>query len=569
MTADGRDRRRSPRGRRSPAGSAAERRKAAYFQAIAEETGKRRLREMFRLTRLIERHREMEQRLLESEVRYRTVVENLAAGMLVAAENRIVFTNRAAAGFLGLSPEELLSDPDPFRHVHPEERQALRERHARRTAGLPVEDPFVFRLLAADGKTRWLEVTGTPIRWQGRPAALNFLIDVTERVRAAEREKMLAEQLHRAQKLEALGTLAGGIAHDFNNLMASALAYVSLMLCETDPSHRWYEPLCHIERQIRRGSQLTSRLLAHLRRKPERKSPVEVNGLIREVLDVFGRTRKDLRLTADLDSALPRILADESQIEQVLLNLFVNAADAMPGGGTLTVRTRRRELPDEADAEKASSWVELTVADDGVGMTPEIQERIFDPFFTTKEFGRGTGLGLATVFGIVKGHGGRIEVASRPGQGTRFTIRLPATAEGGRTTRIPLHATEPPPRRGRVLIVDDEPAVTASIARMLEKLGFAVLRATGGEEALELFSRHAEEIDLVVLDVVMPGMGGEAIYQRIREIRPQTRILVASGYDFGGNLRELLRGKKGGRFIQKPFTLEELSQAVAAVLSEP
>lgn len=567
MTADGPDRRKSPRGRRL-AGSAAERRKAAYFQAIAEETGKKRLREMFHLTRLIERHREMEQRLLESEERYRSVVENLAAGMLVAAEDRIVFANRAAAGFLGISPAELLSDPDPFHHVHPEDRQTLRERHARRTAGLPVEDPFVFRLLAADGKTRWLEVTGTPIQWQGRPAALNFLIDVTERIHAAEREKMLAEQLHRAQKMEALGTLAGGIAHDFNNLMASALAYVSLMLCETDPSHRWYEPLCHIERQIRRGSQLTSRLLAHLRRKPERKSPVEVNGLIREVADVFGRTRKDIRIAVELDSALPRILADESQIEQVLLNLFVNAADAMPGGGTLTVQTRRLELPGEGDAEPASSWVELTVADDGVGMTPEIQERIFDPFFTTKEFGRGTGLGLATVFGIVKGHGGRIEVASRPGQGTRFTIRLPATEEGGRTRGVPLPVTEPPPRRGRVLIVDDEPAVIASISRMLEKLGFAVLGAPGGEEALALFSRHAEEIDLVVLDAVMPGMGGEAVYRRIREIRPQTRVLVASGYDFGGSLRELLREKKGGRFIQKPFTLEELSQAVAAVLSE-
>ncbi len=522
---------------------------------------------MFHLTRLIARHREMEQRLAESEERYRSVVENLAAGMLVADDDRIVFANRTAAGFLGLPPEELISDPDPFRHVHPEDRQALRERHARRRAGLSVEDPFVFRLLTADGKMRWLEVSGTSIRWQNRPATLNFLIDVTERVRAAEREKKLTEQLHRAQKMEALGTLAGGIAHDFNNLMASALAYVSLMLCESEPSHPWYEPLRHIERQIRRGSQLTSRLLAHLRRKPERKTPVDVNGVIREVLAVFGRTRKDIRIAAELETGLPLVLADESQIEQVLLNLFVNAADALPGGGTLRVQTRRLDSPAEAaPGETACCWVELTVADDGVGMTPEIQERIFDPFFTTKEFGRGTGLGLATVFGIVKGHGGRIEVASRPGQGTRFTIRLPATAESGAATPLSPPALATPHRRGRVLIVDDEPAVIASASRMLEKLGFDVLGAAGGEEALEVFSRHTEEIALVVLDVVMPGMGGETLYRRIREIRPQTRILVTSGYDFEGTLSGLLREKRGC-FLQKPFTLEELSQAVDAVFA--
>ncbi len=522
---------------------------------------------MFHLTRLIARHREMEQRLLESEERYRSVVENLSAGMLVAEDDRIVFANRTAAGFLGLSPEELVSDPDPYRHVHPEDRQALRERHARRRAGLSVEDPFVFRLLPADGKTRWLEVSGTPIRWRGRPAALNFLIDVTERVRAAEREKKLAEQLHRAQKMEALGTLAGGIAHDFNNLMASALAYVSLMLCETEPSHPWYESLRHIERQIRRGSQLTSRLLAHLRRKPERKTPVDVNGVIRELVEVFGRTRKEIRIAVELQPGLPFVLADESQIEQVLLNLFVNAADALPEGGTLRVQTRRLDSPGEAAPEEtAYCWIELTVADNGVGMTPEIQERIFDPFFTTKEFGRGTGLGLATVFGIVKGHDGRIEVASRPGQGTQFTIRLPATAERGATRSMSSAAMAPSYRKGRVLIVDDEPAVIASASRMLEKLGFDVLGAAGGEEALAFFARHTDDIELVVLDVVMPGMGGEALYRRIREIRPQTRILVTSGYDFEGTLSELLREKRG-RFLQKPFTLEELSQAVEAVFA--
>ena len=550
-----------------PQDAALWKRKADYFRAVAEETGKQRLRELFHLTRLIARHREIEQRLLESEQRYRTVVENLTGGMLVIAGGRIVFANRAALRFLGLRLEELLADPDPFRHVHPEDREAVRARHQARLAGRPVPDPFVFRLLTEAGDTRWVEVTGAPLEWEGKPAALNFLMDVTERVRAAEREKQLAEQLHRAQKMEALGTLAGGIAHDFNNLMASALAHVSLLLCEADPSHPWHEPLTQIERQIRRGAQLTSRLLAHLRRRPDRKAPVDLNRLVREVLDVFGRTRKDIRLVTELE-AVPPILADETQIEQVLLNLFVNAADAMPEGGTLTVQSRPLDLPGEAPTVEAAPGVELAVADTGVGMTPDVLERIFDPFFTTKEYGRGTGLGLASVFGIVRGHGGRIDVASRPGCGARFTLWFPATEAGAPAEPAAAPAPSRARRRLTVLLVDDEPAVIESASRMLERLGFSVIRAPGGAEALALFSRHGDEIDLVVLDVVMPGTGGEAVYRRIREMRPETRILVASGYDLGGKMTPLLRKGRDG-FIQKPFDLQELSQAIAAVLSNP
>lgn len=548
-----------------PEDAACLKRKADYFRAVAEETGKHRLRELFHLTRLIAQHREIEQRLLESEQRYRTVVENLTGGMLVVAEGRIVFANRAALRFLNLRLEEALADPDPFRHVHPEDREAVRARHQERLAGRPVPDPFVFRLVTAAGETRWVEATGAPLEWEGKPAALNFLMDVTERMHAAEREKQLAEQLHRAQKMEALGTLAGGIAHDFNNLMASALAHVSLLLCEADPSHPWHEPLTQIERQIRRGAQLTSRLLAHLRRRPDRKTPVDVNRLAREVLDVFGRTRKDIRLVTEL-AAVPPILADETQIEQVLLNLFVNAADAMPEGGTLTVQSRRLDLPGEAPPAEAAPGVELAVADTGVGMTADVLERIFDPFFTTKEYGRGTGLGLASVFGIVRGHGGRIDVASRLGCGTRFTLWFPAAKADPPAEPVAAPAPSRVRRRLTVLLVDDEPSVIESASRMLERLGFFVIRAPGGEEALALFSRHGDEIDLVVLDVVMPGTGGEAVYRRIREMRPETRILVASGYDLGGKMIPLLRQGRDG-FIQKPFDLQELSQAIAEVLS--
>ncbi|MCU0592849.1 MAG: PAS domain S-box protein [Desulfobacterales bacterium] len=540
---------------------------ASYYRGIAAESGTNRLRNMFQLSRLVSRHRDIEQRLRESEERYRNVVENLNVGMLVTVDLKIVFANSAIQNLLGYGIDELLANPNPFDCIHPEDRPMVKERYLKRVKGEEVSETYAFRVLTKQGEIKWTEVTGTRINWKGHTGILNFFIDITERIHAQESRKKLEQQLSRAQKLEALGTLAGGIAHDFNNLMAAALAYVSLMQCETDPSNPHCEYLTHVQSQLRRGSQLTRQLLGYARQRPYQVKPVSLNKLVMEVSGTFGRTRKNIVVQPDLDPDLRTVNADEGQLEQALLNLFVNASDAMPEGGTLALKTRNVSHNEIASTEfqpNARPYVELQVTDTGVGMTPEIMDRIFDPFFTTKEMGRGTGLGLASVFGIVKGHGGTIDVTSQPGHGTTFTLRFPAT------DAAPIQPQQPKrtitPGSGVVLLVDDETMVLEASSRMLQKLGFKVFRAGSGHEAIDIFRQKAAELDLVILDIVMPGMGGEEVYRHIKQIRPEARVLVSSGYDCSGKMPETLQHDSDG-FIQKPYSLSELSGKLREILN--
>jgi PAS domain S-box-containing protein len=540
---------------------------ASYFRIIAMESGRSRLRNMFQLSGLVAKHRDIEQRLRESEERYRSVVENLNVGMLVTVDLKIAFANSAIRNFFGRSLEELLAHPNPFDYIHPEDRPMVLERHLNRVKGEEVPETYAFRVLTKQGEIKWTEVTGTRINWRGRPGILNFFIDITERVQAQKGQKELEQQLSRAQKMEALGTLAGGIAHDFNNLMAAALAYVSLMQCETDPSNPHYEYLTHVQNQIHRGAQLTSQLLGYARQRPYQVKPVLLNQLVAGVSGVFGRTRKNIVVQADLHPDLYAVNADEGQLEQSLLNLFVNASDAMPDGGMLTLKTRNLshfEMPSSKFQSTPGRYVELQVTDTGVGMTAETMDRIFDPFFTTKETGRGTGLGLASVFGIVKGHGGYIDVHSRPGHGTTFTLYFPAI---DKTPVEPQRAKGTiMPGNGLVLLVDDEAVVLEASSRMLQKLGFTVLRASGGQEAIDIFRQKAAELDLVILDIVMPGIGGEEVYRQIKKIKPDAKVLVSSGYDCSGKMPEILKGDGNG-FIQKPYSLSELSSKLQETLN--
>jgi len=304
--------------------------------------------------------------------------------------------------------------------------------------------------------------------------------------------------------------LAGGIAHDFNNLMMGIQGSASLMLADLDGNHPHHEYLTNIEKQIRSGTRLTSQLLGYARKGRYDVRPLDVNQLVEELAQTVGRTRKDIVICFRLETGLHAVKADRGQIEQVLLNLFVNAADAMPAGGDLILKTRNVSQADIATTRfkpKPGSYVELTVTDTGTGMDRDVQERIFEPFFTTKEMGRGTGLGLASVFGIVKGHCGYIEVASRKGQGTTFSVYLPAAGTAVSRTETPKEAgTEK--GQGVVLLVEDEEMVLQVNAKMLRRLGYTVIEAGEGCAAVDLFEKNAAEIDLVVLDIIMPGMGG-------------------------------------------------------------
>jgi two-component system cell cycle sensor histidine kinase/response regulator CckA len=367
-----------------------------------------------------------------------------------------------------------------------------------------------------------------------------------------------------ARKMEALGTLAGGLAHDFNNTLMVLGGLASLGRLEVDQGHRVSEILGGIEEQVQSAAALTRQLLAFARTGKYDVAPGDLDRIIRRTSDLFARTHKGVTVQVACAAGTWAAEVDRSQIEQMLLNLYLNAAHAMPAGGTLRVTTENAVL-DEAGAGtfglSPGRYVKLTVSDTGTGMDEATRVKIFEPFFTTKELGRGTG--LASVYGIVKNHGGAIEVSSELGVGTRFDIHLPAS-------EVAAKEEEPAPcstgrGRGLVMLVDDEEPVARVGAAMLRELGYDVLVASSGPESVELFRDHADEVDLVLLDVIMPEMDGAAVFEELNKIRPGVTVVLISGHASAQEMPEILgRGCRG--FLQKPFGVIELSQRLTPIL---
>jgi CheY-like chemotaxis protein len=368
--------------------------------------------------------------------------------------------------------------------------------------------------------------------------------------------------------MEAIGTLAGGIAHDFNNILLGIQGYASLMLFELDSTHPHYEPLQNIEKQVRTAAQLTAHLLGYARKGKYHVQPIDLNQLVTETSDTFGRTRKEISIHHECTKDLHPIEADRGQMEQVLINLYVNAADAMPGGGKLILKTSNvthQDLKGKMYNLKPGSYILLTVMDTGTGMDKETQERIFDPFFTTKEMGKGTGLGLASVYGIINGHAGYIDVYSEKGQGTMFQIYLPASDKKVETRTV-AKMIDINAGIETILLVEDEEVVLDVGIKMLRKMGYTVLAAKNGEEAIGLYKEKRNTIDMVILDMVMPEMGGGEVYDAMKEINPDVRVLLASGYSIDSQAKQIL-GRGCNDFVQKPFNLRELSAKIKDILA--
>jgi len=377
--------------------------------------------------------------------------------------------------------------------------------------------------------------------------------------------------------MEAIGTLAGGIAHDFNNLLMAIQGNISLILMDIQKDSPFYHGLADIEKYVRQGAQLTRQLLGFARGGKYEVRPTDIGSLIKEHNVIFGRARKDIVIREDFQSDLWPVAADKGQLEQVLMNLYVNAAQAMTDyekgetavGGAIFVKTENVSLG-KVQAESLSAlpgrYVRFSVTDKGSGMDKATRQRIFEPFFTTKEKGRGTGLGLASVYGIVKNHGGFIAVESAPGKGSSFHIYLPAMEkEVPRETQRAGVSQGSIKGTGRLLLVDDEDMILDVGRTMLERLGYEVLTASGAMEAIEIFNRESAKIDLVILDMIMPEMGGAALFERLKKINPAVRVLLSSGYSLEEQARRMLDGGRCG-FIQKPFDLTELGRKVAEVL---
>ncbi|MBN2125867.1 MAG: PAS domain S-box protein [Deltaproteobacteria bacterium] len=420
-----------------------------------------------------------------------------------------------------------------------------------------------------DGAPVSVIASGAPILLGGELRGVVALYkDITDRKKAEEEKRKLEGQLLQAQKMEAIGKLAGGIAHDFNNLLMGIQGRTSLMMADLDGSHPYMDHLRGMEEYIRSAADLTKQLLGFARGGKYEVRATDLNKLVSNSASMFGRTKKEITIHAKLHSPLWTAEVDQRQIEQVLLNLFVNAWQAMPAGGTIYLQTENVIL--ERDYVKPfgippGRFVKVSVTDTGTGMDEATLQRIFDPFFTTKGMGRGTGLGLASAYGIIKNHEGIITVYSEKGQGATFNIYLPASDKGVEGEKGQPEGLKT--GTGTILLVDDE-AIVIDVGRpMLERLGYQVLEATGGASALEIYEHRRKEIDLVILDMIMPDMGGGETFDRLRQINPEVKVLLSSGYSINGRAQMILnRGCSG--FIQKPFTMHELSQKIGAILEQ-
>ncbi len=513
---------------------------------------------------------ESEVRVAEMDHRRREIealLDNLPdLAWLKGPDGRYLLANQTFADEFGLDKDEIRGKTD--QNIWP----AAMAEHLRRqdlevlTSGRVVSSET--SLTDSGGVSGWVEILVSPVFGDaGEVIGIAAVArDITARKHAEEERKRLRAEIQQAQKMEAIGTLAGGVAHDFNNLLMAIQGMVSYLLYDLDVSHPHYKGLMQIEKQVKNGAKLTGQLLGYARKGRFAIKPLDLNRLVRETAETFGRARREISIHTDLSPDLVAVEADQGQLEQVLLNLYINAWQAMPGGGDLTISTANvshEDIRSAAYRPKPGQYVRLAVADSGEGMDEKTRRRIFEPFFTTKEMGRGTGLGLATVYGIIKGHHGYIEVDSIKGEGTTFRIYLPASKRKARRRE---NVRQPKVvGKGTILVVDDEEMVLEVSCALFEKLGFNVLRAESGRKAVEVFKAHADAIDLVILDMIMPQMSGGEVFDTLKDLKSDVKVLLSSGYALDGQAEEILaRGCQG--FIQKPFDIHEVARRINELL---
>ena len=506
--------------------------------------------------------------LRQSEERFRSVVESAPQGIFLQAGGVFRYLNPAACRLFGAEAPGPLLGQRIVDRVHPDCRAIVQERIAQVNEGRTAVPSLEEKYLRLDGTAMDVEIFAAPFDLQGERGAIVFIRDIGERKRAEQERLHLAEQLRQSQKLESIGRLAGGVAHDFNNLLTVINGYCDLLLRMAPGPMR--PALEQISKSGESAAHLTQQLLAFSLRQEAQFRPVDLNAIVSAAGEPLGRlVGENIRVTMRLQTGLGLVMADAGQLRQALLNLAVNARDAMPSGGELLIETMDLDLDEECAPEHPGvvpgPFVTLAVTDTGCGMDEETRRRVFDPFFTTKEKGRGAGLGLATVYGVVKQSRGWIRVSSRPGQGATFRVYLPRLAAG--LAHAPPAAAGPAPLAGHetILIVEDQPGVRRLAADVLASYGYRLLQAANGAEALEAAQNHAEPIHLLLTDVVMPGMNGRELVERLQPQRPGMRVLYMSGYTEDVIARD---GALDPRlaYIAKPFAPAVLAAKVRQTL---
>jgi PAS domain S-box-containing protein len=509
----------------------------------------------------ITEQKQAEKTLQESEQRYRQFfLEDLSGAYISKPDGRLIACNSAFARIFGFSSvrEALETGMESIYHETNSRVEFLK---LLRKNEKVINFKSIMR--HRDGsRLNIIENTIAIFDEQGKFIEIKgFLVDVT-------RQTKLEAQLQKARKMETVGTLAGGIAHEFNNLLMTIQGNTSLIQYDLDMADPHFQMLVKIEEAVSRGVKLTQQLLGYAKKGKYEVKSLHVNRLVQKTAQTFGKSQKDISIHYELSEDIPVIQADQDQMEQVLLNLLTNAAEAMTGRGKLLLKTS--SVTDEHIHAKLydplpGDYIKLAVRDTGIGMDELTRNRIFDPFFTTKGMGDGKGLGLASVYGIIKSHGGYIEVDSEKNSGSTFNIFLPASRKT--ISQPPTSTATGWNKGGVILIADDEDLVLEVGVNFLDRLGYTSLTAGNGYEAVEVYKKNRDVINLVIMDMIMPHMGGGQAYDNIKKINPDVKVLLSSSYSIDGQAQEILdRGCDG--FIQKPFSMKELSSKINDILTE-
>ncbi|MEW6350508.1 MAG: response regulator [Thermodesulfobacteriota bacterium] len=507
--------------------------------------------------------KEAEQALRATEAMNRLLIEESPLGIGITRRGHVSYANPEIARLFGCDSAEAMVGSPLEAFIAPEQKDLLRNRQIDWLKGKSVSPYLDLRGVRKNGEEFDMQVWPKTVIHGGEPAVLHFVMDSTE-------EKSLRAQLIQAQKLEAVGTLAGGVAHDFNNILTVVSGFSELLLVDKSPGSTEYEDLERVLSASKQGAELVKRLLTFSRKAEAYPHPLNLNNEIAQMQKLLSRTiPKMIEIELVLDPNVHTVNADSVQIGQLLMNLAVNAKDAMPDGGKLVMATKNVSLDEEYCraylGAKAGDYVRLTVSDTGQGMDQETVRRIFEPFFTTKAPGAGTGLGLATVYGIVKQHGGHITCSSEPNRGTSFAVYFPAVHLDRAGAGAPDPHATPPGGTEKILVVDDEELVRELGTRLLSRVGYTVLTAANGEDALGIYEKEGNGISLVILDLVMPRLGGRQCLDRLLKTDPRAKVIISSGYFVEGRTREMVEaGAKA--FVTKPFRGHDLLKTVRDVL---
>ena len=507
--------------------------------------------------------RQYQKQILENEEKYRLVVENANEAIFIAQDEVIKFPNPKTLEITGYSEDELAHMP--FANlVHPEDRQMVVERYRQRLEGENPPSDYVFRIINKVGSELCLQINTALITWEGRPATINLIRDITE-------QKELEEQVRQAHKMESIGTLAGGIAHEFNNMLGIIIGNSELALDDIPEQSPAAESIQEIRTASLRAKDVVRKLLSVARKTPESRKPVQIRTIVDESLGLLRKSiPANIEIRSNLTCTTEMILADPTEISQVLMNLCTNSVHAMVDGkGVLEVTLETEKLDSRSSSRfkdiGPGDYVKLTVSDDGVGIPSNVLDRIFEPYFTNKSVDEGLGMGLAVVHGIVKKHEGTIKVESAVGKGTTIEVLFPLIDEqpvsGDEETETLSPGTE------KILFVDDEASLVKMVSQMLTRSGYEVVGKKSSQEALKLFTMDPDQFDLVITDMAMPGMTGDEVAKQIVQVRPDIPIILCTGHsDRMDENRAMELGIKA--FVMKPLTKSDLTKIVRKVLDE-